>query len=248
VSKQTKPKLKSFGTILKQSWSLYRLYFVVLVGYAAWSLLPYTVFVALNLIEPLNVSDSPINYLYFLLILAQGVIIIWAYNAIVLTVYNFITGKKVKRDEISRNAWTLIVPLLIVSLLTSLLILGGLILFIIPGIIFAIWLAFAEISVLIDGKRGFDALKHSKSLVKGRFLPIARLVISGSLFIFLVYIIITSVMFSLGMMLQGGPEVFINATETPLWADIIQNVLSVMILPLFAVYWTVLYQNVKETV
>ncbi len=54
-------------------------------------------------------------------------------------------------------------------ILMSLIMFGGLILFIIPGVYFALVLRFAAIALIVDGKRGFAAIAHSQALFKGRF-------------------------------------------------------------------------------
>lgn len=60
-----------------------------------------------------------------------------------------------------------IFPLLIVAFLSSFAILGGFAVFIIPGFIASIWFSFAQISSVVDNKRGIAALLYSKALVHG---------------------------------------------------------------------------------
>jgi hypothetical protein len=55
------------------------------------------------------------------------------------------------------------------TILMTLIISGGLILLIIPGIYFASIFSLAIMAFIVDGKRGFAALAHSLALFKGRF-------------------------------------------------------------------------------
>ncbi len=55
----------------------------------------------------------------------------------------------------------------LVLILQGLVVLGGFILFIIPGVIFSIWFAFSGYIMIFEGKKGVEALKASKALVAG---------------------------------------------------------------------------------
>jgi len=59
-----------------------------------------------------------------------------------------------------------------VAILTGLVVCGGFILLIIPGIIFAIWFAFSKYAFVVDDTHGKAALKHSKELVRGYWWPV----------------------------------------------------------------------------
>ena len=63
----------------------------------------------------------------------------------------------------------IISSLVIVSILQGLIVLGGILLLVIPGIIFIIWYAFATMAVILEEKRPREALAFSHSLVRGRF-------------------------------------------------------------------------------
>ena len=57
--------------------------------------------------------------------------------------------------------------LLIVNILQLLIVVGGLILFIIPGIIASLWLLFISPVVVLEGIGGINALKRSKAIAQG---------------------------------------------------------------------------------
>ncbi|MDZ4231269.1 MAG: hypothetical protein U1C52_00550 [Patescibacteria group bacterium] len=58
-----------------------------------------------------------------------------------------------------------------VTLLGSLIITGGMILFIVPGVIFAVWFALAVYVLVIEKKKGLAAFLASKEYVRGRWWP-----------------------------------------------------------------------------
>ena len=78
----------------------------------------------------------------------------------------------------------LILPVIAASILAGIAIIGGFILFIVPGIIFTVWFAFATTLFVIYNLKGRSALIKSKSLVTGRFWSVAlRLAIPYILYI-----------------------------------------------------------------
>ena len=62
--------------------------------------------------------------------------------------------------------------MLLASILVCLVIAGGFILVIIPGIIFAVWYMFTYYALMIEKLSAIDAMKRSKALVKGRWWPV----------------------------------------------------------------------------
>lgn len=59
-----------------------------------------------------------------------------------------------------------------ISILLFLLISGGFLLFIIPGILFLIWFSLADFVLIFEEKKGMDAILRSKFLVLGNFLTV----------------------------------------------------------------------------
>jgi len=60
-------------------------------------------------------------------------------------------------------------PLWWASILVGLIVIVGMFLLVIPGIIFAIWYSFTIMVVVLEGLRGTDAMRKSKSYVQGRW-------------------------------------------------------------------------------
>ena len=81
-------------------------------------------------------------------------------------------GEKKRFNEAIKTGWQKMFSLAWVSVLTTLAIIGGGILLIIPGIIFAIWFIFSDYVLVLDGKKGILALGESKKLVSGYWWPV----------------------------------------------------------------------------
>jgi hypothetical protein len=83
-----------------------------------------------------------------------------------------VKDESLKFKESLKVAWPKIASFFWISLLVGLATLGGLILFIIPGIIFAVWFIFSIYVYIEEGIKGTEAMKRSKQLVAGYFWPI----------------------------------------------------------------------------
>lgn len=89
-------------------------------------------------------------------------------------------------EEALKRSFPLLLPLLFVSILGSIAVLGGILLLIIPGIVAALWFVFTQTAVIIDEKRGLSALLYSKKLVTENFSIIFKYFIVAVLLVMLV--------------------------------------------------------------
>lgn len=60
----------------------------------------------------------------------------------------------------------------VLSIMVGVVVIVGFVLLIIPGLIALTWFGFAYCTLLFEGKRGFEAMKASKAMVDGRFMPV----------------------------------------------------------------------------
>ncbi len=131
-------------------------------------------------------------------------------------------------------------PLLWIYVLSGLVIFGGLLFFIIPGLVVAISVTFAQYTFVADGKKGMSALHESRLLVKGRWLKVVRK-IAGFIILSLIPLFLFGIAYGIvteiageGMYVQFGGELLTQA---------ISAVISLM--SLHAMYH--LYLALKET-
>lgn len=112
--------------------------------------------------------------LLVLLAIIGGVISIitflWAQIVTVYAAQNAIKGTIGPISEVLKKSWSgKIAQLFVLQLLLGLIILGGLILFVIPAIIFGVWFAFALYFLILENKGITESLGASKTLVSGYF-------------------------------------------------------------------------------
>ncbi len=169
-------ELTAFGKLFSQTWALYKQRMATLATLFA---LPFVASVVSDLVSKGHASKATtlgnINPAVWatagmaalLIGLVLIVISLWIQVASVYV----IDGSEDKPDvkALLSKSWPLVGPYLLVAILSFLAIAGGLILLIIPGIIFAIWFAFSSFTLVLDGQRGTEALKSSKALVTGRW-------------------------------------------------------------------------------
>lgn len=111
-----------------------------------------------------------------------------------------------------------------VMVLMVLVLAGGLILAVVPGIIFLIWYTFAPYVLIHKGLRGWEAFRESKELVRDYWWPVF-----GRLILF--YIIIFTV--------QIQAKIMFPVVDPNIVAMVIQPLLNVFV----TIYMFVIYQN-----
>ena len=78
-------------------------------------------------------------------------------------------GESLKVTDAYRQAIPLFAPFFLVYFLVAIKVFLWSLLFVIPGIIFAIFYTFTQFSVIIDGKRGREALVFSRNIIQPQF-------------------------------------------------------------------------------
>lgn len=235
--------MNRFIDIVRESIQLYKKHASIIAGYLAWLLLPFAAFVVLQL---LNNEDV---VLVGGLILMTVTIVLWIWMSIFLIklIDKLHDGKKPNEKTLQQETGQLILPLLTVALFVFLSIVGGLILLVIPGIIFFVWYTFAQISVVLDKKRGMEALKFSRSLVQGRFFKVAWYVFSGPLLMIFVYSIALASIIYLIASLTGTNIELVFGEDPPLWLNVLDTLGQIFIIsPLLLIYSTIVYKKFKK--
>lgn len=132
-------------------------------------------------------------------------------------------------------------PVIWTSILVGLVVFGGVILLIIPAIIFSVWYSFTFYAVVFEEKRGLAAMAASKELVVGRWWPIAWRVLMPGLFFSAVILLIQK-------LLSLPLEFFLGNYEDAsalIWGAL-SAILNSLAAPLAAASTLLLYLNVKE--
>ena len=238
--------LISAGEIIKSSWDLYKKNWKHFTAYVLLLILPSL------LLGALTAGLSVLSFIYFsnntilnvallLAVIAAALVFgLWISNGLAQAIKTRLSNQELPTFRSMLGSTShLIWPVIFTSLLTSLIILGGVLLFVIPGIIFMVWYSFTYYIVVFDGQRGANALRASKSLVIGRWWQMVwRMIVPIFLFNLIGWII--SVLISLPFELflsEQGNEIAFQASST---------IVNIVITPLVVASSIILFLNAKE--
>lgn len=117
-------------------------------------------------------------------------------------------GQETGGREAFRIAIAKLLPLIWVGILTFLAIVGGLILLIIPGIIFWLRLSFGSTALIVEDLKGTRALSRSWNLSKGSMGKIFLTLIATLILVGIVQLVVGYPFTIIGEALGGGSELF----------------------------------------
>ena len=229
--------------LLTHAGRMYREHLWLFLGYAAWLLLPFAAFVVLTFAP----SHWFIVVAAIVAAAAELFLSIWVSIVLMRLCASIHAGKPLDIKQLHVNSLQRVPAIVGVIFLQIIIFLGGLLLLIAPGILFAIWYSFAQPITAIEDKRGMQALADSKELVHGRFFPVLWRLFLGPFVIGLVFSIVVGALISVIAFANGlDPIVILDQSPSPVWVDIIEMIGEVLILPLVVIYITLLYLELKK--
>lgn len=236
-------KLSSPIDLIIQSLSLYKNHAPALIGYSAWLLFPFVIYIALDFFP----RTLPVIIVSFFVSIAELFLTVWISIILMRIITAYDNKKLVDQNAVQNSSLLLIRPVLLVAILYLLIIIGGLILLVIPGIIFLFWYSFAQAAVILDNKQGMDALRFSKSLVAGRFWKVSYRAFVGPFILGFVYSLIIGVVLMILASGAGLDTAEIFSGKLPIWVQITERLGEVFVFPLFIAYVALLYKDTKRT-
>lgn len=236
--------MTSVPDILRASFLMYRAHAKLFVGYASWLLLSYAAIVLATLIPNEGVRMG----LGIAIQLADGLLWLWISVIMVVLVHQIGLNKEIDTNVVPLYALSVLGSFLWVGLLQALTIAGGLLLFVVPGFIFLVWFGFAPQALLLDGKKGLDALSASRDLSRGRFWKTVDIQLGGPVICYVTFLVALAAAFFLIAALTHTPLDVIFGENPPLWADMLETVGNIFLLPLLSIYGVLAYKELKTNV
>lgn len=235
-----RPGLMPVADLFKGAWAKYQQHAQVLIGIMLisgvglylqtillWSAKPTIQVGANGVITSNGLAGMGALALVATLIYIVG--IIWGYSALLNKISKL--NQPMGIQQAFMSAKPLIWPLLLTGLLAGIFTIIGFILLVIPGIIIGVFLSFALYIVVDENKKGMDAIKASKAYVTGYWLPVFGRVI-------LMAIVIGLIAGVIGWVAQVVLGYSIGI--------LVQNVISLAVVPFAVIYMYDLYKNVKQ--
>lgn len=247
--------LISITDIILQSIALYKQNIQRFVTYALFIFVPGAFITICSAVLPILVpSTFTIGVLGASYLLYIGISIIlslisfWFSIAFIRVIAKTYAGTAVQSiatelHEAKVTFW----PALVVSILTVLVVFGGMLLLIIPGIIFGLWFAFSIYAATIDHEPPVQAMKTSKQLVDGRWWAVFwRLVIPSLAFGIVIVAIQALSELPLQFVLENTNTKSLLYISWGVVAELIVSLIALLLAPFTTAIPTILYIELKK--
>jgi len=219
--------LPGLGDLLKRTFSVYKARLGTFLGIMVFPLICSVFF----LILPANFKKNLLLGISLFIIFWLAVMVTSLWSSVSLLYAIKEREEKIGIVESFRKGWHKIISFVWISILAGFITLGGFLLFIIPGIIFAIWFAFPIYVLVSEDLRGMNALFRSKQLVSGKWGSVAlRLFTIG-----VIALVIYSVIFF--------PLSFFVGKKA---ADIVGSIISLFLTPFSVTFTFLIYEDLKK--
>ncbi|MDD5043490.1 MAG: hypothetical protein PHD51_02345 [Patescibacteria group bacterium] len=219
---------------------------------AAWQLVTKNLkniskIVVYLLIATLLLSFSPLlgvsvwaSVILAILGILIGVVSILTNIVLMKSLVGFYKNETVNLKEDFQKSWGKFWVVFAGSMVVSWLTLGGVILLVIPAIIFYVWFSFCLYFIILENKTILESLKSSKDLVKGNWWKIFWRWVLPGLFYIVIGMIVGGAAMELIYFFAGTNEL------TTVIGMVINNILSVIATPLLAAAGVILFMEVKK--
>ncbi len=247
MENQPKP-LVSARTIISDSWKLFTSTWNTSIKTS--SLLLYVGFAYLLAGLIANFVPS-LSLITALASIAGTIVTAWVGIRVLLTMLKLEAGEQpLPPAEESKKAWSLFLPIVWIGLLSGLIIAGTTLLFILPGIYFAVGMYFGQIFAVEQNLHGWKALSASRALVQGRWWPTFWRLLAGGVVFGLVMVIASAIVMGIVGSLIGTSALDPKVMMTPLQYGITQLAQMLVIAPLISLmiaFQIKLYRQLQQT-
>lgn len=226
--------------LISQAWHLYRKNFD--------TFLPPMVILALFAV--LGVAIDTLQYPFkptidvivmVLLLLAS----IWLNVVFIKITDKVLSGEKVDINLIYKESYARSPRYFWVEVVYTLIVLGGSILLIVPGLIFATWFFFSRVIVILGdrSKKINEILTESKELFRGRFGNTLWRLIAPQLFFSFILMVIS---FGIAGIITGG-QMDIAELSQNAYVSLLLSLVSALLTPLMTLPIVSLYRELKKS-
>ncbi len=164
--------------------------------------------------------------------------------AITVAAHRASDGEAIDVVESYLMSLRLLVPYVWTWILYSLIVLGGLFLFIIPGIIWSVIYILAPYAVIIEGTSGTSALSTSRALTQGKNIFIYVFGF-GVLFFLIISIPLLLIILLVGVLLGDSMIGFVQ--PKPEWAKAVELLGQISHETLFIIFNVLLFKSLRKT-
>lgn len=211
----------------------YRRAFGIFVGYSAWLLLP----VAAASVVVVTLGETAVASTFLLAINAVAFLLtIWISISLTIITADLLFKDPFDPAKVAAKTRRRFLTAFLVICIVGIIQLVGFLLLIIPGVILSVWYGFAQAEAILNEKPWLVALSNSRELSRGRFWSVLWRFFGGELMLVAVYLAVFLTLENLLLLVGVGP----------LGREMLLSTLSVIVLPLFVLYSTILYIELKR--
>lgn len=220
--------------LLQESWNLFKNNWKLLLGIFAVPGLVTATFDYLTATDAQAEMFMTTYTVWFVLLLVAMIVLLMLMS---VGMYKAVSEPMTTTIEGAyRFAAKYFVQYLVLSIMIGVVVMLGFIALIIPGIIFAVWFAFAYLVLIFEGKKGVEAMKASKEYVKGNWWKVfGRFVVLG-----IAMILLSIVTGLLGYMLFS---MFLGVNLATALSSLITSAIA---MPIATAYSYLIYQDLKR--
>jgi hypothetical protein len=202
--------------LLRDAFNIYRSRFWTIISLSF--IIPTLISGVLAFIMPAIMALIPspiISIIIFLVIFIVSIIVL--IKSMVALVFSIVTPQPMGISEAFRVSKGSTSSYFWIGLLTSLVIMGGFAMLIVPGLIFIIWFGLSQFVFVMEGHKGLNALLRSKEYVAGNWWRVFWRMLS----IVIIFVLISlSINFSIGSISESAAEIvswLVSSLLSPLW-------------------------------
>ncbi len=244
------------GDIIVESWLNFRKHVRIYAEFVVWIALLSVIQWAFSVLLKTVIDD---RYLRVTLLGLLSLPIFFTVAVITTSMLDFtakaLRGKKTDLKEMLSVGLHKVFPVIWVSILVGLMYLLGIILLIVPILVFLVWYRFSQAYVVVDDVRGTAALAASKKLSSGRWWAVfARIVVPGLFFYVaaafataLAYLLFGAALGDPGLFFGNQPDIGELSNTHTLITMVVPNVINGFAIPLFLGADLVLWYDLKRT-
>lgn len=253
---QNAATLPSPTDLLKETWGIYKARFKTFAGIILVQFAPLVIMLIIGILSfiPMQshvggsgyeITVKIVNLLLAILAIITILFLIimqfWGQSSLIFAIKD--NEENIGVKESYRRGWSKIGSIFWVGLLSGIIVLGGFMFFVIPGIIFSTWFSLAAMIVVAESLGGMNALLKSKSYVAGYWWEV-----------FWRFLFIGLVLFGVNLIfaIPAGIVNFIaGLTKSGLLSAIgmifsfIGNIVALLLAPLTVIYTFLVYKNLK---
>jgi hypothetical protein len=217
---QAERELPGIGELFDRSWKIFKSRIGTLIALYLLSgvffIVPFGIFIGIGYLFSMFFSGSKMALIVSggLVGMIAGIIAAsWGYAAFIFAVADESLGIKDSLDK----GWQRVGAFIWLLSILGFIIMGGFLLFLIPGVIFTVWFAFAQFIIAGEDEKGMNALLKSKEYVKEHWFDV-----------FLRLLIVWLISGAIGMVPIIGP------------------ILSILFMPFMMIFIYLIYEDLRS--